>query len=46
MPQPTPQYEQTVRTLVVSAVGESGAATGAPYPIIGPVSTFRDHTER
>jgi hypothetical protein len=33
MPQPTPQYEQTVRTfvaVVVSVFRESGAATGTP----------------
>jgi hypothetical protein len=30
MPQPTPQYEQTVRTFLVPAFPECGAATGIP----------------
>ena len=30
MPQPTPQYEQTVRTFVVTSLSEPGAATAPP----------------
>ncbi|MER5750880.1 hypothetical protein [Streptomyces sp. NPDC002088] len=45
MPQPTPQYEQTVRTFDVLSARESGAVTGAPYPVIGLVSTFHDRTK-
>lgn len=40
MPQPTPQYEQTVRTFVafiVLAFRESGAATGTPASHDRPV---------
>ncbi|GHI02142.1 hypothetical protein Scel_04630 [Streptomyces cellostaticus] len=37
MPQPTPQYEQTVRTFVPS-FREPGAATGASLAVLGPIS--------
>src|SRR5712691_10652332 len=34
MPQPTPQYEHTVRTFVVPSPGEPGAATGPSLAVV------------
>ena len=43
IPQPTPQYEQTVRTLVVPSLSEPGAARAPPYGA-RPFLTPRDRT--